>query len=251
MDRPAILITGAASRLGAAMTRRFGAGGWHVVIHHRHHPAEAEALTQELPSAEVVSFDLADRAAIEATVADLAARLGDWRGLICNASAFRPDTPLAPDPEIWEAMIAGNLAGNLWLASGFVAQAQAAGGRRVVNLLDQKLANMNPDFFSYTVAKAGLAAAGTMLGMAVGGDDRVYGLYPGITLPSHDQTAQEFAAAAPRNLLRRLNSAADLAEAAWFLVTGPLANGTQLFVDSGQHLLSQPRDVLYAVREGA
>ena len=75
MTRPAILVTGAADRIGRRIAQRFAASGWHVVIHHRHHPDEAAALAASLPSAEVVSFELADRAGMAAVVADLAARL--------------------------------------------------------------------------------------------------------------------------------------------------------------------------------
>lgn len=250
MSQPAVLITGAATRIGHAIAERFSAGGWHVVIHYHQNRAEAESLAETMDPCELIGFDLADTERALAAVDDLAARLPDWRALICNASLFIPDWPEQPDAASWDRIEAVNLRGNIQLAARFLARAKSEVGRRLVNLLDQKLANLNPDFFSYTVSKAGLAAAGQMLALArEGSADRVYGLAPGLTLPSHDQTEAEFAQSASMNLLRRINQPSDIAEAAWFLVTGPVANGTTLLVDSGQHLVRQKRDVMYLVRQ--
>jgi NAD(P)-dependent dehydrogenase (short-subunit alcohol dehydrogenase family) len=136
------------------------------------------------------------------------------------------------------------------MAQAFLAQAQAAGGRRVVQFLDMKLLNPNPDFFSYTMAKHAFAATVPMLAMAQArAADRVYGLAPGAMLPSHDQRAEEHETSGRMNLLRRLTDPQELADAALWLAQGWLASGETLFIDSGQHLLAQPRDVLYLARE--
>ncbi|MBS1240172.1 MAG: Oxidoreductase, partial [Proteobacteria bacterium] len=127
---------------------------------------------------------------------------------------------------------------------------QAKGGRRVIAVTDQKLANPNPDFFSYTMSKQALAATVPMLAMAdTRAEDRSYAIAPGAILPSYDQSAEEFEVSGRLNLLARLTGADEIADAAFFLAQGWLASGTTLFVDSGQHLLSQPRDVLYLARE--
>jgi hypothetical protein len=80
-------------------------------------------------------------------------------------------------------------------------------------------------------------------------DDRIYGLAPGAILASHDQAPEEADASHRLNLLRRRTGADEVAEAAFFLATGPLASGQTLYLDSGQHLLAQPRDVMYLARE--
>jgi NAD(P)-dependent dehydrogenase (short-subunit alcohol dehydrogenase family) len=113
-----------------------------------------------------------------------------------------------------------------------------------------KIANPNPDFFSYTMAKHALAATVRM--MAIAQDDpadRIYGLAPGAMLPSFDQLPEEHLKSGRMNLLERLTDPQELADAALFLADGWLASGETLFVDSGQHLLSQPRDVLFLARE--
>ena len=250
--RPAVLVTGAARRLGATIARAFGEAGWHVVIHHKDSHAEAEALTAALPSAEWVECDLADGDAAAAMVSALAARHPSLSVLVNSAAVFRYDDARAADPAIFAEAMAVNALAPVRMAQTLLnaPRAAAAPPRRIINLLDMKLANPNPDFFSYTMAKHALAAATRMLAMAATHPgDRAYGLAPGAMLPSHDQQDAEHQASGRMNLLARLTAPAELAEAALFLAEGWLASGTTLYVDSGQHLLAQPRDVLYLARE--
>ena len=252
MSPKTVLVTGGARRIGAAIARRFGEAGWHVVIHCCRSYAEAQALADELPSAEVVRCDLADGDAALAMMDELAGRLVDWRALVGSASVFRPDDVRGLDVGVqWEAMQV-NAATSAIIAQAYLDRARSRGGRRVIQLTDQKLANPNPDFFSYTMSKHAVAAAAEMMAMAAAPADRVYTLAPGAILASHDQSEAEAEVSHRMNLLRRRTDAAEVAEAAYFMATGPLASGQSLFVDSGQHLLAQPRDVMYLARqEGA
>ena len=229
---------------------RFGAAGWHVVIHAGHSPREAEELAATLPSAEVVQCDLVDGAAALAMISDLAARLPDWRVLINSAAVFKTDTAQAIDPAIFTEAMTVNAETPVRMAQAFLASAASLGGKRVIHFLDQKLANPNPDFFSYTMAKHALAATVKMLAMAAPDPaTRIYGLAPGAMLPSHDQRDEEHEISGRMNLLHRLTDPQELADAALFLSQGWLASGETLFIDSGQHLLAQPRDVLYLARQ--
>ncbi len=252
--QPAVLVTGGAKRLGATIARRFGAAGWHVAVPCGRSRADAEVLAASLPSAEVVQCDLADGDAAAAMIADLAARLTDWRVLVNSAAVFRKDTAQALDPAVFAEAMAINAQAPARMTQAFLAHAKAEGGRRVVNLTDQKLANPNPDFFSYTMAKHAFAATIRMLAMAQadanpGSGDRIYGLAPGAMLPSFDQLPEEHQVSGRMNLLHRITASQELADAALFLSEGWLASGETLFVDSGQHLLAQPRDVLFLARE--
>jgi NAD(P)-dependent dehydrogenase (short-subunit alcohol dehydrogenase family) len=251
MALPAVLITGGAKRIGAALARRFGKEGWHVVIHCNRSLHEARTLAAALPSAETVQCDLADTAAAVTMVEALAARLEDWRVLVNCASVFAEDEAGRLDIGTFDETMRVNAATPVRMAQTFLAQAKAYGGRRVIDVTDQKTANPNPDFFSYTMSKQALAATVPMQAMAATwAEDRVYALAPGAILPSHDQSAEEFEAAGRLNLLERLTGADEVAEAALFLAHGWLASGSTLFVDSGQHLLSQKRDVMFLAREG-
>jgi NAD(P)-dependent dehydrogenase (short-subunit alcohol dehydrogenase family) len=245
VTRPAVLVTGGARRIGASISRRFGQAGWHVVIHCCHSWGDAQALADELPSAEVIRCNLADGDAALSMIADLAGRLEDWRALVNSASVFRPDDVMALDVGIeWEAMQV-NAVTPAMMSQAYLRRARSEAGRRVIQVTDQKLANPNPDFFSYTLSKHALAATIPMLAMAADPADRIYGLAPGAILASHEQSEDQAEATHRLNLLGRRTGAEEVADAAFFLATGPLASGQTLFVDSGQHLLAQPRDVMY------
>ncbi|MFN5783487.1 MAG: SDR family oxidoreductase [Novosphingobium sp.] len=246
---PAVLITGAGKRIGAMLARAFGAAGWHVVIHVHHSPDAAHALAATLPSAEVVQCDLMDGEAALAMIANVAGRLDDWRVLVNCAAVFRYDNAAAIDPSVFAEAITVNAETPARMAQAFLGQAHAKGGKRVIQFLDQKLLNPNPDFFSYTMAKQAFASTVAMLAMAQ--DDpasRIYGLAPGAMMPSFDQHEEEHEASGRMNLLERLTDPQELADAALFMADGWLASGQTLYIDSGQHLLSQPRDVLFMAR---
>lgn len=249
--KPAVLITGAAKRIGAAIARRFADAGWHVVIHYGESRSDAEALAERLPSAELCSCDLADAEAAAEMIDALASRLANWRVLVNSASIFALDDVAQLDPAMNERVMAINARTPALMAQRFLAGARARGGRRVIQVTDQKIANPNPDFFSYTMSKHALASTVAMLSKARRDPrDRVYGLAPGAILPSHDQSEAEAEVSHRLNLLKRKTAPEEVADAALFLAQGWLASGRTLFVDSGQHLLDQPRDVIYLARQG-
>ncbi|MBX7480909.1 SDR family oxidoreductase [Qipengyuania qiaonensis] len=248
--RPAVLVTGGAKRLGAAIARAFGAADWHVVLHYGSSRAEAEALASDLPSAETMQCDLADGSAAVAMIAELADRLPDWRALVNCAAIFEPDDVTGLDPATNARSMQINATTPARMAQAYLAKARAKSGRRVVQLTDQKIANPNPDFFSYTMSKHALASTVPMLAMgAATMADRVYALAPGAILASHDQREEETEVSHRMNLLHRQTRPEEVAQAALFLAQGHLASGQMLYCDSGQHLLSQPRDVIYLARE--
>lgn len=252
MTRPAVLVTGGATRIGAAIVRRFAAAGWHVVIHYRASGTAAEALAAALPSAETIAFDLADDEAAVAAVTRLAARLPDWRCIVNSASVFDYDGVTELDPATNKAAMQINALAPARLAQAFIAHAVSPATRCVIHVTDMKIENTNPDFFSYTMSKHALAST---IGMLAKGNQhkgvRVYGLAPGAVLASHDQREEETEISHRLNLLQRKTGADEIANAALFLSSGALESGQSLFIDSGQHLLDQPRDVIWLAREQA
>lgn len=246
-----VVITGGAKRIGAELARRFGADGWHVVIHYGQSRDAAQALAATLPSAETISCDLRDGDAAVAMVEDLAVRHSDWRVLVNSAAVFDPDAVRQLDPQVADDTMHVNALTPARMAQAFLCHAQASGGRRVIQFTDQKLANINPDFFSYTMSKAAVAAAVRMMAMGAGTpEDRIYALAPGAILASHDQTEDEIEVSHRLNLLKRKTGADEIADACLWLAEGWLASGETVYVDSGQHLLHQPRDVIYLARAG-
>jgi NAD(P)-dependent dehydrogenase (short-subunit alcohol dehydrogenase family) len=250
MTRPAVLVTGAAKRIGRVIARSFGEAGWHVVIHYGRSWREAEQLADSLPSAETIHCDLGDGDAAVAMVEALASRLPDWRVLVNSASTFRQDDATALTPATNKHVMQVNAETPVRMTQEFFRVAKATGGRRVIQLTDQKLANPNPDFFSYTMSKHALASTVPMMAMAMQDPaDRIYGLAPGAILASHDQSEEEIEISHRLNLLARKTGAEEVAEACLFLAEGWLKSGETIFIDSGQHLLRQERDVIYLARQ--
>ena len=250
MDRPAILVTGGSARIGAEIVRRFAEEGWHIVIHYGFSDEEAEYLASTLPSAETIQCDLRDGDAAERMVQDLARRLDDWRVLVNSASVFHPDDVTGLDPQTNAESMQVNATSPARMAQAFLEHGRSQHGRCVIQITDQKIANPNPDFFSYTMSKHALSSTIEMLAMgAAGPEDRVYGLAPGAILPSHDQTEEETEVSHRLNPLKRKTDASEVADAALFLASKALRSGETLYVDSGQHVLNQNRDVIYLARE--
>ena len=252
MSLPSVLITGGAVRIGAAIARRFAAAGWHVVIHYRSSSGEADALAETLPSAETIGCDLNDGDAAVAMVETLAAGLPDWRCLINCASVFEYDDVTKLDPPTNAEAMQVNAVTPTRMAQAYLASGQSDGGRRVIQITDQKLENPNPDFFSYTMSKHALDATIAMMAIAHQyTEDRIYGLAPGAILASHDQSEDETELSHRLNPLARKTGSEEIADAALFLAEGNLRSGETLFIDSGQYLLNQDRDVIYLAREMA
>jgi len=247
MTSRTVLVTGAAKRLGAAIARRLAADGHRVLIHYNGSGKDATALAVEL-GAVTVQGDLADLDGIDALFARAReAADGPIDGLVNSASAFVFDRPPEPDAALMAKLYAINAAAPALLASALARQDDVKDGA-VVDILDQKLANPNPDFFTYSCAKFALAGANTMLAQALGPRIAVNAVAPGLTLQSGDQSDAEFAAASAKNLLGRPIGAAAVAEAVSFLLTASGIRGQTLYVDCGQRFCRRDGDVMFEGR---
>ena len=250
MSKPAVLVTGGATRIGAEIARRFASAGWHVVIHYKSSSTEADALAEQLPSAETARCDLSDADAAAAMIEELAAQHPDLRCLVNSAAVFEYDDATKLDLATNTEAMRVNAVSPAVMAQAFLRSAKSDSVRSVIQVTDMKLENPNPDFFSYTMSKHALAATIPMLAKAYAAPGtRIYGIAPGAILASHDQTEVETEVSHRLNLLGRKTGADEIADAALFLASGALKSGSTLFIDSGQHLLSQDRDVIYLARE--
>lgn len=248
-----ILVTGGARRVGRRVCERLSAAGHAVIIHANRSAAEADKLCEQLrvsnPNTWTISADLADEAAASALVGHAAQLAGGPLGALVNsASIFDYDAPGAMKPSVFDQAMAVNLRAPALLSDSLFAQADPTRDNVIVNILDQKLWNMNPDFYSYTMSKAGLLAATDMMARAFSPKVRVNAIAPGLLLPSFDQTQAEFETAASRNPMGRPINVDDVGAALDFLLATHSLTGQVIHVDNGQRLQSSARDVMFDTR---
>jgi NAD(P)-dependent dehydrogenase (short-subunit alcohol dehydrogenase family) len=237
------IVTGGAKRIGAAICRALAQDGWHLLIHCNASVAEAEALAAELGNAQVVSAELADPAAAAAIVAALEG-LPPPRLLVNNASRFAFDDAAGFTLDQWNAHLDINLRAPALLSQAFAAA--AGDGGLIVNLLDAKLAQPNPDFFTYTVSKFGLAGLTELCARAFAGQGiRVCGIAPSVTLVSGPQSRENFEAVHALNPLGRGVRVEEIVAALRFLIATPTITGQTITLDGGQRFLGLARDVQF------
>jgi len=246
------LVTGAAKRLGAAIAVALAEDGWDVAVHYARSADAAQdtvdAIHRTGRRAMAFDADLGDEAATRTLVKRVAAGLSAPLCLVNNASLFEADDAATFGYENAAAHMRLNVAAPVVLAQTMHGLLRARQRGVVVNLLDQKLFNPNPDFLSYTLSKAALESATTLLARALAPKLRVVGVAPGITLPSADQTKREFAKAHAKTPLGRSSTPADIATAICYLAGAEAVTGTTLIVDGGQHLVPTDRDVMFMGR---
>jgi NAD(P)-dependent dehydrogenase (short-subunit alcohol dehydrogenase family) len=247
---PTVLVTGAARRLGREMALALAAAGWQVAVHYRGSADEAQATVADCtkagrPGGRFAAFraDLSDEVATRALLPQVVAHFGAVDAVVNSASLFEHDEPATFSYGAMQAHLAANTGAPVLLAQALHAHVTARGASGVVvNMLDQKLWNQNPDFFSYTLSKAALEAATTMLALALAPQLRVVGVAPGLTLTSHMLSDEKFKQLHRLSPLGRSSAAADVVGAVRFALENSSITGTTLLVDGGQHLMKFDRD---------
>ena len=246
-----VLVTGGSKRIGAAISEELAREGWRVVIHYHQNADEAEECATRIGAgAVVIQADLADPAAAEALPSRAASLLGaPLDAVVNNASVFEFNRALTFTIEDWRRDETVNLLSPILIARAFAKALPKERVGAVVNILDQKLWNLNADFFSYTMSKIGLEGATRLLAKALAPAVRVNGVAPGITLPSGKQTEADFkAVAAKYNLMKREIDVGDITRAVVFLLENSAVTGQTIIVDNGQHMVASDKDVMFATR---
>lgn len=257
-DPPLVLVTGAARRLGRAISLAFARAGWDVAAHYHRSEAQVHdlrAAVQGLSRAcHPVGADLMLPTAA-ATVLD-AATVAAGRLPACivnNASIFIADDAGSATAGQLQEHLSTNTVTPLLLGNELARRVRTSGADTdfsVVHVLDQKVHNLNPDYFSYTVSKLALAGSVALQAQALAPQVRVCGVSPGLMYLSGPQTQDNFDRASRVNLLRQPLDPQDVARCALFLAQNRSLNGTILQADNGQHLVALDRDVMFAVEPG-
>jgi NAD(P)-dependent dehydrogenase (short-subunit alcohol dehydrogenase family) len=235
------IVTGGAKRIGAEIVRALAADGWHVLIHYHHSHDQAVALAAEVGSASLVQADLRDPAAADKILAATEG-LPPLRLLVNNASRFVHDDVRDFTIVGWDSHFDINLRAPALLSQAFAAR---AGEGLIVNLLDAKLAAPNPDFFSYTLTKIGLAGLTELTARSFAPAIRVCAIAPSVTLVSGPQSRDNFAKVHGLNALGRGVEVGEIVAALRFIVATPSLTGQTILLDGGQRFLSLPRDVQF------
>ena len=278
VDQPVVLVTGAAKRLGREIALNLAKHGWRVAVHYRSSEQDAINTIADLaintPAAADIFYkyaistphsnihagfqcDLSDESAVRALLPQAIAHFGRVDAVVNSAAIFEHDAASTFSYSAMQKHLATNTGAAILLSQALhehVSERKNASLKAgettthgdiqgaVVNLLDQKLWNQNPDFFSYTLSKAALEAANTMLAMELAPLVRVVGVAPGLTLTSHmisDEKFQELHKISP---LGRSSTPQDVADAVRFALENRSITGTTLVVDGGQHLMRFARD---------
>ena len=279
---PVVLVTGAAKRLGREIALALASSGWRVAVHYRSSEEDAtktvadcnrlaeasEKFAARPPpgkiarsvisasgGAHMFHANLDDETAVRGLLPQVISHFGQVDAVVNNASTFEHDNAASFSFTALEKHMRSNTGAAIVLAQALHAHVSArlasgaaaapAGRFAVINLLDQKLWNQNPDFFSYTLSKAALEAATTMLAITLAPQVRVVGVAPGLTLTSHMLSDEKFAALHKLSPLGRSSSPADVAAAVKFALENASLTGTTLLVDGGQHLMKFERDFSY------
>jgi len=247
-SRGAALVTGAGRRIGRVLALEAARAGYDVAVHHRASVDEAQETATAVRAlgrrAVLVRADLADEDAVRGLIGQAAAELGPVTLLVNSASAFEDDRVGGLSRDSWDLHLETNLRAPIVLAEAFAAALPADRQGLLVNIVDQRVLRPNPQFFSYSLAKAGLWWATQTLAQALAPRVRVNAIGPGPTLPSTHQAPGEFEAEAAGVLLQRRATPDEVAAALRYLIDAPSVTGQMIAVDGGQHLGWRTPDIV-------
>lgn len=248
-SQPAVLVTGAARRVGAAISRRLARNGWKVLLHYHRSRTEAEDLAHEISelggTCHLIEADLSNREELDGLIGRSKEIYGDLACLINNAAIFHYDDIATMTWDSLHQHLDTNLVAPALLCRDFARLTEPREDRCIINILDQKVSNLNPDFLSYTLSKVALSGLTTTLAMALAGRIRVCAIAPGLALVSGKQTQESFERAWRAPPLGRSTTPDEIATCAEFILTTPSMSGNSIFLDGGESLLGRQRDVAF------
>ena len=252
------LITGGAKRLGREMALYVAARGYDVVVHYASSQAAADEVVAEIQAlgckAKALPADLLIEAEVQELLPAAAAALGGpITCLINNASIFEYDTLETATRTSWDRHIESNLRAPFVLSQAFAAQLpkvqmdannEPLAQGLIVNMIDQRVRKLTPEFASYTIAKMGLWALTQTAAQALAPHVRVNAIGPGPTLQGARQTLEHFQKQRENTVLTRGANPSDITAALGYFIDAPAITGQLLCVDGGQHLVWQTPDIL-------
>lgn len=252
------LVTGAGKRLGRAMALDLAEAGYDVAVHYNGSAEAAEDTAAEIRArgrnAATVQADLLDEGQVQTLVGRSVDALGGpLTVLINNASIFEYDTLSSATRASWDRHLESNLRAPFVLTQALAAQMPPAEADEmgepqaqglVINMIDQRVRKLTPEFMTYTIAKMGLWAFTQTAAQALAPHVRVNAIGPGPTMQGARQSAEHFANQRAATVLGRGADPQGICEALRYFLTARAVTGQLICVDGGQHLAWQTPDVL-------
>jgi NAD(P)-dependent dehydrogenase (short-subunit alcohol dehydrogenase family) len=243
-----VLITGAATRIGRAIALGMAREGWTIALHYHGSQSDAEATAKDIEAAgghaRLVQADLSDEAQTIALLDEATREIGPLTCLVNNASVFEFDDFATATPASWHAHMSVNLHAPFLLSQGFAKLLPAGRDGNIINIIDQKVWKLTPDFTSYTLSKAGLWTLTQTAAQALAPHIRVNAIAPGPTLKGSRQSEENFSQQVAAVPLQRQPSLDEFCNAVNFILASSSMTGQMIALDGGQHLAWETPDVV-------
>jgi NAD(P)-dependent dehydrogenase (short-subunit alcohol dehydrogenase family) len=243
------LVTGAGGRLGEVIARHLAGNGYQVIVHVNKSRAQGNKLVQEIVregnEAVLACCDFSRPANVGPFFDKIAGRHGVPDLIVNNASTFDYDFPGKASEAILNKSLAVHVGAPFLLMELAFNAASKKRPITVVNILDQKVINLNPDYFSYTIGKCALHAMTRMWQMTPSNKMRVFGILPGLLFPSGKQTERDFHKVKNDTILGQNPSPQEIAEMILLVARTRSMPGQNLVIDGGESLVPRARDIAY------
>ncbi len=245
--RPVALVTGGARRIGRAIVEDLCAHGFNAAVHYHGSRDEADELRAQMGDlgarVELFEADLAHAAACKVLFADVLAAFGKVDLLVNNASVFEDDSIGRLDEDLFDRHFAVHVKAPSFLTEAFAEALDRSKDGLVVNIIDERVWRLTPNFYSYTLSKAALWAATQTMAQALAPRIRVNAIGPGPTLRNSRQSEADFARQALSVLLQRGPDLSEFGATIRFLLGAKSVTGQMIALDGGQHLAWETPDV--------
>ena len=247
MKATKIIITGAATRIGAAIANKLSGPGIEIVIHYNKSKSNAEKLKKKLSKnktkVHLVKGDLSKESDLKKIIKFSKLKLKYFDCLINNASLFENDDLKSFSSKSWEHHLNVNLKAPAYLIKEFSKNIRGK-NNNIINIIDQRVFKLTPYFFSYTISKSGLYTLTKTSAMSLAPNIRVNGIAPGPTIKNQRQSEIHFKKQYLATPLKKQVDVNEISNAVDFFIKSSSITGQVLAIDSGQSLNWQTPDIM-------